>query len=189
MCEIDRTGGGVAGRCCCDARDKASYERWTAVRRGSDALRCGFSESGDYRLQREGHYRAQAGGGGDTPCDGGSGGGNEGEVELPGEHEPRDPHADERHHRHVAPGAARRELTPRQRDYIAKIQQSGQHLLGIINDILDFSKVEAGKLTWRRIDFDLEKLLDNVSNLIAEKAIAKGLELMFDVGPGRARII
>ena len=31
----------------------------------------------------------------------------------------------------------------------AKIQQSGQHLLGIINDILDFSKIEAGKLTHR----------------------------------------
>ena len=39
------------------------------------------------------------------------------------------------------------ELPPRQRDYLAKIKNSGQHLLGIINDILDFSKVEAGKLS------------------------------------------
>lgn len=27
-------------------------------------------------------------------------------------------------------------LTPRQSDYVSKIQQAGQHLLGVINDIL-----------------------------------------------------
>ena len=60
-----------------------------------------------------------------------------------------------------------------------KIQLAGQHLLGIINDILDFSKIEAGKLTVENIDFDLERVLENVSNLISEKASAKGLELDF----------
>ena len=74
-------------------------------------------------------------------------------------------------------------LTPKQRDYLVKIQQSGQHLLGIINDILDFSKIDAGKLTVERIDMDLYKVLDNVSNLIFEKATSKGLELVFDVAP------
>ena len=77
----------------------------------------------------------------------------------------------------------RTELNPRQRDYVRKIQQSGQHLLGIINDILDFSKIEAGKLSVENIDFDLEKVLENVSNLISEKASAKGLELIFDIEP------
>jgi len=77
----------------------------------------------------------------------------------------------------------RTDLNPRQRDYVRKIQQSGQHLLGIINDILDFSKIEAGKLTVEKIDFDLEKVLENVSNLISEKAAAKGLELIFDIDP------
>lgn len=33
------------------------------------------------------------------------------------------------------------------------------------------------------IDFDLEKVLENVSNLISEKACAKGLELIFDIDP------
>ena len=77
----------------------------------------------------------------------------------------------------------RTELNPRQRDYVRKIQMSGQHLLGIINDILDFSKIEAGKLSVENIDFDLEKVLENVSNLISEKASAKGLELIFDIDP------
>jgi signal transduction histidine kinase/CheY-like chemotaxis protein len=77
--------------------------------------------------------------------------------------------------------ALKTDLDPRQKGYVHKIQQSGQHLLGIINDILDFSKIEAGKLSVETIDFDLEKVLENVSNLISEKATAKGLELIFDI--------
>lgn len=73
------------------------------------------------------------------------------------------------------------DLTSRQRDYVRKIQGSGQHLLGIINDILDFSKIEAGKLEIEKSDFELDKVLDNVANLISEKASAKGLELVFDI--------
>ena len=62
-----------------------------------------------------------------------------------------------------------------------------EHLLGILNDILDFSKVEAGKLEVETVDFDLDKVLENVGNLISEKASAKGLELIFDVDPSVPR--
>ncbi len=79
--------------------------------------------------------------------------------------------------------ALKTELTPRQRDYVKKIQGAGQHLLGIINDILDFSKIEAGKLAVERVDFDLEKLLDNLANLLTDKVGDKGLELVFDIAP------
>ncbi len=78
--------------------------------------------------------------------------------------------------------ASRTELTPRQRDYIGKIERSGQHLLGILNDILDFSKAEAGKLEVEHAPFELDAALQNVVNLIAEKASAKGLELICEVG-------
>ncbi len=77
--------------------------------------------------------------------------------------------------------ALRTELTPRQADYLRKIQESGKHLLGILDDTLDFSKIEAGKLTMEHTNFELERVLDNVANLIAEKAGAKGLELVFDI--------
>jgi PAS domain S-box-containing protein len=79
--------------------------------------------------------------------------------------------------------ALKTDLSPRQRDYIVKIRHSGQHLLGIINDILDFSKIEAGKLAVETIDFTLDKVLENVGNLMFEKASAKGLELIFDIEP------
>jgi signal transduction histidine kinase/CheY-like chemotaxis protein len=78
------------------------------------------------------------------------------------------------------------ELLPRQRDYLLKIKNSGQHLLGIVNDILDFSKVEAGKLSVENIEFDLDKVLENVSNAISERASAKGLEVIFDIEPSIA---
>jgi two-component system sensor histidine kinase/response regulator len=79
--------------------------------------------------------------------------------------------------------ALKTELMPRQRDYLMKIKNSGQHLLGIINDILDFSKIEAGKLLVETIDFDLDRVLENVGSLMSEKASAKGLELIFEVDP------
>ena len=75
------------------------------------------------------------------------------------------------------------DLNQRQRDYVKKIHGSSQHLLGIINDILDYSKIEAGKLDIESIDFTLDQVLQNVANLIAEKATTKGLELLFDVDP------
>jgi two-component system sensor histidine kinase/response regulator len=73
------------------------------------------------------------------------------------------------------------DLTKRQKDYVKKIQGAGQHLLGIINDILDFSKIEAGKLAIEHIEFEFAKVLDNLVNLISEKTIDKGLELIFDI--------
>jgi PAS domain S-box-containing protein len=75
------------------------------------------------------------------------------------------------------------ELDARQRDYVQKIQQSGQHLLGILNDILDFSKVEAGKLGIEQTPFELDGMLATVSGVVANKATAKDLELVFDVAP------
>jgi two-component system sensor histidine kinase/response regulator len=74
-------------------------------------------------------------------------------------------------------------LTPRQREYIKKVQDAGQHLLGIINDILDFSKIEAGKLTIEHADFEVNQLLSNLASMISEKASAKSLELIFDIDP------
>ncbi|MWV12011.1 response regulator [Pseudomonas sp. R-28-1W-6] len=79
--------------------------------------------------------------------------------------------------------ALKTELNPRQRDYLGKIQQAGQHLLGIINDILDFSKIEAGKLNIESIDFDLQQVLENLANLLGDKVASKGLELVFNLDP------
>ena len=76
--------------------------------------------------------------------------------------------------------ALKTSLTPKQRDYLNKIQASANSLLGIINDILDFSKIEAGKLGMEAVEFDLSATLDNVANVITVKAQEKeNLEVLF----------
>ncbi|NQZ32690.1 MAG: response regulator [Oceanospirillaceae bacterium] len=72
-------------------------------------------------------------------------------------------------------------LQHQQRDYIEKVLDSGEALLGLINDILDFSKIEAGKLSIENHDFNLSKLLQRSVNLSAMNAHAKGLELVVNV--------
>ncbi|MEA2048084.1 MAG: response regulator [Campylobacterota bacterium] len=72
-------------------------------------------------------------------------------------------------------------LDKKQFDYLSKIKNSGDLLLGIINDILDFSKIEAGKLDVENIAFNLNTTLENISNMISVKAEEKGLELIFDI--------
>ncbi len=73
-------------------------------------------------------------------------------------------------------------LSAKQRDYLNKINASAGALLGLINDILDFSKIEAGKLTIEAVDFHLEDVMDNISNIISTKAEEKKLELLFKIG-------
>jgi len=69
-------------------------------------------------------------------------------------------------------------LEPGPRRYAQAIRASGQALLMIINDILDFSKIEAGKIELIDVDFDLDKLLDEVIRAAAETARDKGLEVL-----------
>lgn len=68
-------------------------------------------------------------------------------------------------------------LDKKQNDYLTKIERSALALLGIINDILDFSKIEAGRMSLERIEFDLEKVLENVVTVIGQRASEKDLEL------------
>ena len=77
--------------------------------------------------------------------------------------------------------ALKNEMPARVHDYLTKIQQSGEHLLGIINDILDFSKIESGKLEIESVPFDLYAIIDHVVNLVSEKVESKGLELLCSV--------
>ncbi len=68
-------------------------------------------------------------------------------------------------------------LSSTQRKYAETVQRSGKNLLDSINDILDFSKIEAGKLELENVDMDLRRTVEDVVDLLAERAHGKGLEL------------
>lgn len=69
------------------------------------------------------------------------------------------------------------DLTQEQRDCAETIRTSGRTLLGIIDDLLDFSKIESGKLQLKQIDFDLQRLLEDVVGLFHERTRSKGVAL------------
>ena len=75
----------------------------------------------------------------------------------------------------------RREIGGRQPlERLDKISSAAQHLLGIINDILDLSKIEAGKLVLENRDFDIDRVLRSVADMVRSQAAAKDLELIVD---------
>ncbi|WPD22015.1 MAG: ATP-binding protein [Candidatus Electrothrix scaldis] len=69
------------------------------------------------------------------------------------------------------------DLTPDQYNLISKVNISSRLLLGIINDILDFSRIEAGKMKLETVDFRLQGVLNQLSDIIRIKAEEKGLTL------------
>ncbi|KPA14117.1 multi-sensor hybrid histidine kinase [Candidatus Magnetomorum sp. HK-1] len=77
--------------------------------------------------------------------------------------------------------ALKTSLTNRQKDYLVKIDQSAQSLLGILNDILDFSKIEAHKLDLESVNFNLFDVLDNLTNMFCMKQDEKQIELIFSI--------
>jgi signal transduction histidine kinase/CheY-like chemotaxis protein len=68
-------------------------------------------------------------------------------------------------------------LSNRQRRFAETVRHSGEALLEIINDILDFSKIEAGKLELESIEFKTQETVEEVVELLANRAQIKGVEL------------
>ncbi|MEA5510715.1 transporter substrate-binding domain-containing protein [Crocosphaera sp. UHCC 0190] len=73
-------------------------------------------------------------------------------------------------------------LTSEQQEYLAIINQSGEHLLSLIRDILDMAKIEAGKITIHVNNVNIHHLVQTLVQLFQLKAQAKGLELLVEIG-------
>jgi len=68
-------------------------------------------------------------------------------------------------------------LNPDQTHLLQTATNSAHWLLDVINDTLDFSKIEAGKLTLEQIQFDLQKEISAIIELLKSRANEKRIQL------------
>ena len=76
-----------------------------------------------------------------------------------------------------------------QRVQAQAIKSSGEALLNLLNDILDFSKIEAGKMALEQIDFDLHRLVQEVSDIWSHQFSTKGLTYTSIIDSGVPRLV
>jgi signal transduction histidine kinase/CheY-like chemotaxis protein len=74
-------------------------------------------------------------------------------------------------------------LDAQQRDFAETARSCANGLLDIINDILDYSKLEAGKIQVESLPFDPHDLVEEVLQVVADRAQAKNLVLVSEVDP------
>jgi signal transduction histidine kinase len=74
-------------------------------------------------------------------------------------------------------------LEPEQYKFVEIIRTSADSLMNIIDDVLDFSKLEAGKLIFQTLDFDLVETVETILDMLAECARAKGIEVAVAIAP------
>lgn len=75
------------------------------------------------------------------------------------------------------------------REVLERVQQSGQHLLGLINAVLDLSKIEAGQLILSLSDYAMQEVVQtvlmSVESLAAERQLALKVEIPTDLPTGK----
>ncbi|MEY4718892.1 MAG: hypothetical protein RL563_1510, partial [Pseudomonadota bacterium] len=75
------------------------------------------------------------------------------------------------------------ELSPRQRDYLTKVHTASKALLRLLNDILDYSRIEAGRMEIEHVAFDLNEVLQGVTDMFAIRLLEKGLSWRVEIDP------
>ena len=83
----------------------------------------------------------------------------------------------------VADLLAETRLDKEQKEYAQIIHASAHTLLELIENVLDISRIEAGRIDSTEEDFDLHRLVNGISAMMASQAHAKGLELAVHIAP------
>ena len=80
-------------------------------------------------------------------------------------------------------------LTAEQRAYVAALNESGGHLLGLVNDVLDYAKLGAAGMELSPASVDVEDVLRSVCELMSPRAHEKNLEIGWAAEAGLGPIL
>ena len=80
-----------------------------------------------------------------------------------------------------------RDMAAKPRGQIAVMRRSANHLSGLIDGLLDISKIEAGKLDLSHDEVAMGAFLDQIVEMFAVQASAKGIDFVYDPMPQPAR--
>jgi PAS domain S-box-containing protein len=81
------------------------------------------------------------------------------------------------------------DLTDEQKAQIRLAKSSAESLLEILNDILDISRIEAGKMTFEEIAFDLADEVETTVRLLTGEAEKKGLNFLYRIDPALPKVM
>ncbi|WP_244139490.1 ATP-binding protein [Mucilaginibacter ginkgonis] len=68
-----------------------------------------------------------------------------------------------------------------QAEYLDVMLFSTNNLLSIVNDVLDYNKIEAGKITFEKIEMDMAMIIRNIAKGMQITAADKGLEMRVNI--------
>ena len=85
--------------------------------------------------------------------------------------------------------AASPNVSPGQLEGLGIIRRSGEHLLSLINQVLDVSKIESGRMVLNERPFDLQQLLDDVTNIFRLRVRKKNLDFTVTRDPNLPRFV
>jgi cell cycle sensor histidine kinase DivJ len=70
---------------------------------------------------------------------------------------------------------------PRQKEYVALVRESGNHLLSVVNSILDVSKLDAGAFTKEPEIFSFGEAVTTCRSMLAQQAAEKKIRLAAEI--------
>lgn len=73
------------------------------------------------------------------------------------------------------------ELSDKQKQYLNSIQFAADNLLALINDVLDLAKIEAEKITFEKIPFNIKLLIEKLVDIMRPKMEEKGLQTVIKI--------
>ncbi len=75
------------------------------------------------------------------------------------------------------------QVDKKQSNYVAKIKNASTTLLQLVNDIIDLAKLETVRMSFEKIAFNIQDIIDLLKDVLEIKATEKNIDLVFNLDP------